>query len=539
MFAAKRIDFYLLNTKAVEEVYPAMNINAALVDKDSLRLKFFKDVLEMCQFVRVLHIDVINYDSTLYDKVYGVLGLMGCNLLHKPTHFSNRKLCQIPLMHRNVTSISIHGTETETFKKYLNILLPKYNLLKRNPQVYAEVNCRVDCDLSTLITMHIKQLHLLGSYSHCRVTLLMAGKLSNELTHLILKECHIDDSVPSTFVKAVENGDLPHLKRIELVDCEVSDSDWPEVPEFSFKTWKELDLIQLQNVLSKLTELTVHKLSDINIFIPLPLENITICKLEDIDSCNVEEINNIFGKGKMPNLSEMYLSADLQSPDKIALDSFLDGFNLHKTVKLEKLALARFIISAEQLKILSEKLAAVQLTELDLSWCSGFTDNLSVLFTHSFPTLNTLILSWCELNAKDLQSLARANLEGKLPQLRHLDISGPQEFEISDLFTRLVQWNHWTILETSDINVLNVEPQCLTSLEKLTLLGPQSEHPSVTRQWPHLKIIEVYHGTITSCIADGVERGMFPSLTTLRWLLSDYGKPFFKLLKANISVEGI
>ena len=65
LFAAIRIDFYLLNTKAIEKVYPAMNINAALVDKDSLRLKFFKDVLEMCQFVLVLHIDVIDYDSTL------------------------------------------------------------------------------------------------------------------------------------------------------------------------------------------------------------------------------------------------------------------------------------------------------------------------------------------------------------------------------------------------------------------------------------------------------------------------------------------
>ena len=213
--------------------------------------------------------------------------------------------------------------------------------------------------------------------------------------------------MPSTLIKAVQNGDLPHLKRIELVDSEVSDCEWPEVPEFSFQTWKELDLIQLQNVLSKLTELTVHKLSDINIIIPLPLENLTICKLEDIDSCNVEEINNVFGKGKMPNLSEMYLSADLQSPDKIALDSFLDGFNLHKTVKLEKLALQSFFISAEQLKILSEKLAAVQLTELDLSWSSGFTSSLSALFTHSFPRLNTLILSWCRLK----QTIYRVWLE--------------------------------------------------------------------------------------------------------------------------------
>ena len=176
-----------------------------------------------------------------------------------------------------------------------------------------------------------------------------------------------------------------------------------------------------------------------------------------------------------------------------------------------------FLISAEELEVLSEKLA-VQLTKLDLTHSSGLTGSLSVLFTHSFPrlnklipedcflnsndlqkvegklpqlrhldvswnndvkvsdlftnsfpTLNTLILSDCDLNSNDLQSLARANVEGKLPQLRHLDVSWNNDVKISDLFAHSAQWNQLTTFETADGNVLNVEPKCLISLEKLIL----------------------------------------------------------------------
>ena len=201
------------------------------------------------------------------------------------------------------------------------------------------------------------------------------------------------------------------------------------------------------------------------------------------------------------------------------LDTFLDELDPHKTVKLGKLKLNH--ISAEGLEILSEKLA-VRLTELDLA-SSGFTGRLSVLFTHSFPTLNTLKLSECELNSDDLQSLARANVEGKLPQLRHLDISENNDVKICDLFTHSAQWNQLTTLKASDENVLNVDPECLTSVEELILWTHESYLQSVTRRWPCLKVIEVASGDLADCIADGVERGMFPALKTVNYFQTIIG----------------
>ena len=161
--------------------------------------------------------------------------------------------------------------------------------------------------------------------------------------------------------------------------------------------------------------------SDIDLVIPVRLENLTVLKLEDMRGRNLQQINNILKKGKVPNLTELDISGKIG--DKVRLGKFLDEFDPHKAIKLEKLTSYYFTISAEELEILSEKLTDIQLTELDLSHSFGLTGNLSVLFTHSFPTLNTLILSYCGLNSNDLQSLARANVEGKLPQLRHLDIS--------------------------------------------------------------------------------------------------------------------
>ena len=149
-------------------------------------------------------------------------------------------------------------------------------------------------------------------------------------------------------------------------------------------------------------------------------------------------LNNVLKQGFLPNLSKLSVCAEQNKIHRI--NTFFREFDPNSVSKLEKLTLWGFIISAADIKILSEKLNSLQVTELVLSNSCGFTGNLLVLLTHSFPTLNTLILSHCDLNSDDLQSLARANVEGKLPQLEHLNISY-NSVDISDLFTHSAQWN--------------------------------------------------------------------------------------------------
>ena len=126
---------------------------------------------------------------------------------------------------------------------------------------------------------------------------------------------------------------------------------------------------------------------------------------------------------------------------------------------------------------------------------SGFTGSLSLLFRHSFPTLTTLTLWSSKLNSDDLMALSQTSAEGKLPQLRDLDISGNNTLKISDFFTNSVKWNQLKTLTTGDWNFLNVEPQFLTSLEELRLSMPLGLDvptlPPTTRRWSHLKVFRL------------------------------------------------
>ena len=265
------------------------------------------------------------------------------------------------------------------------------------------------------------------------------------------------------------------------------------------------------------------------------LENFSVFELRSEEGSKLQSLNDVLKQGLLPNLSALTLKGI-----QIKLDTFFREFDPNDTAKLEKLTLWGFNISAEELERLSEKLSSVRLTELYLHYSTGLTGNLSVLFTHRFPALNKLILHQCELNSEDLQSLARANVEGKLPQLRHLAISDNNDDMIGDLFTHSAQWNQLKTLYMTDGNILNVEPEFLTSLEELFVSWEEENPlPDFTRCWSGLKTIELEYGANIPVVSDGVERGMFPDLTAVRY--HNFESPIdelsiFKLFKANIVV---
>ena len=307
-FAAKRIDFHLLDTTAVEEMYPAMNINDPLLKADTLKLKFLKDVLEKCHCVSALYIKSGEEEKCDYEQADKVLGLMSSNFLSKLTCLSITGKYPTPSIHADPLAILIGFADLKDFTKYLNILLPKYNLLKMNPQVHAHVECHEPHhDLSTLITKHIKWLHLDATYKSLpfpQFTLFVSSTFPHcpQLTHFAMNHCHIDDSVPFALMKGVENGELPNLQRIELVYCTVTDCDWPAVPELSFETREKLNSSQVQKLLSKLTELTfriyIDQLSDTDLVIPVCLEKLSVLMVDGMESHNLQKLNDILKKRK-------------------------------------------------------------------------------------------------------------------------------------------------------------------------------------------------------------------------------------------------
>ena len=526
-----------------------MGIRKALLDEDTLKLEFFKQVFEKCDHVRVLQ---IRPDWTCNDfgtDVLGVLGLISRSLLSKLSLLSiseDSAPHAPPDLNSNALTVSIDSTDTDCYMEISKILKTRYDVLKRDPQVCARIwNSQ---DLKNLMQRHIKELHVVSNQDSTiydsKAPLYASGEFPScpQFTHFTAECFHVDNSVPAAFMKAVKDGKFPNLKRIELKYCTMNDCEWPQVPEFSCGLRTVTS--EMQKLLLKLTELEVwedeEKPLDIDRLIPVRLEKLSVLKLEFVQAAELQSLSDVLKQGILPNLSKLFVGPLVVEEIRIKLDTFLREFDPNHCVKLEKIALRECIISAEELERLSEKMSSDRLTELNLHGCTGLTGSLSVLFTNSFLRLNTLILGWCELNSNDLQSLARANVEGKLRQLRHLNISDENLYnKISDLFTHSAQWNQLTTLGTTDGSILNVESEFLTSLEELRLSrSEENQFPLVTRCWSGLKTIQLNYEGIT-CVADSVERGMFPDLTTVRLLCTYPGLnaiSLFKLFKANIVI---
>ena len=64
------------------------------------------------------------------------------------------------------------------------------------------------------------------------------------------------------------------------------------------------------------------------------------------------------------------------------------------------------------------------------------TNQLSILFTHAFPRLNTLILSGCHLNDTDMRSLASARSQGRLPKAKFINVFENGLKDILELLSR-------------------------------------------------------------------------------------------------------
>ena len=130
----------------------------------------------------------------------------------------------------------------------------------------------------------------------------------------------------------------------------------------------------------------------------------------------------------LPNLTELSVIVRLHETVDVEIP------NPEKLPRLEYLTLNRLLNSIEQVKQLGEKITRWKLKKLDLSDtdCLG-GGNLSNLLSHNFPSLQSLILVDCYLFLKgealnppdglDLKHLVKAKSYGRLPELKHLDVS--------------------------------------------------------------------------------------------------------------------
>ena len=171
------------------------------------------------------------------------------------------------------------------------------------------------------------------------------------------------------------------------------------------------------------------------------------------------------------------------------------GMTLETAANLESLAMKAFFWDVGKLV---ETVTRCRLKRLDISYCAGLAGNLRKFLREKFLILQTLILSHCGLNSEDLLGLAEAHVEGRLPELRHLDISrNPQcGGHLESLFQFSCTWDNLLTLNVQqhciktecetrellsrDVGVLfrQVEAGCLRNIEEISFTAYYANYPS-------------------------------------------------------------
>ena len=164
----------------------------------------------------------------------------------------------------------------------------------------------------------------------------------------------------------------------------------------------------------------------------------------------------------LPNLTQLSLSMYLTDGDQ-----HLEGIDSQHIHLLKDIKLRRFVFGKRGLKTWCDNTLRQNLCKLQVCQSSGVREMLSEILSSSLPYLNSLILRNCELNHQDLQSLRTANVDGRLPALKHLDISQNQKLQgkLSHLLN--CDWNTLISFNAEQIHFTGDEIKDLSDVKTL------------------------------------------------------------------------
>ena len=157
-YVAKRIDSKVFDPFEIGKRYPAID----MLPPASLGLsifQFFRDTLNKCKLIVVLHVTsylVVTRASAVSDRI---LGLMNIDLVDRLTEFIiGRRIFKLENIDNNSLALSL-DVRCDDALETMNLLLQKYSLTQRNPQIYMLIDTVYACDLTTFLSKYTKELY--------------------------------------------------------------------------------------------------------------------------------------------------------------------------------------------------------------------------------------------------------------------------------------------------------------------------------------------------------------------------------------------
>ena len=569
------IDIFQIKMTEFAERFPAFNPLDGETE-NQLIWEFFVKVLSMCCNMKELYFSPdhpVRWLLESRDDILSSINVIG---------------------NEDVSSPNISGdfVVLEDPWNYMGIV-DRYSVDNRHPCLVLHVEARgivvhrKTFDLSKYATACLGKLHLSGDFfayvRHDIPSCLF-------LTELSFDRLLTDDGVLVGLSKAVKEGKLPQLARLIFIGCGALSGRLPMLFSNKWETLNHLEFTRCElnktdieylaghenRICPNLTSLTLEldeesircataqdvfkkcwpKLTQLNLgrsgvgrstldllheddFKALNIPTLTYLKLHRFVN-SPKSLNIAVMSAKSPILQVLDLSHSLRISGKLFILTCRTFPSLAHLVVSDCGLNSQDLCSLAQVNI---KGRLPELKHLDISHNNELHGQLQYLFSsgekwqkllslrYSFPSLNSLIMSDCGLHSEDLCSLAQAGVEGKLPQLRHLDVSKNNNLSghLEKLFSFGQQWNqllslnvkHWGVISRKDFPMLLTIAQsgCLGSLQKL-VISTQRVDGIEKGRWLHLNQLHIMYtpshfAHILGPMTKAIERGVFPNLARL------------------------
>ena len=552
MYILNRMNVIQLDFDDLGTIFPALDIDHVHKMKVELRISLLEDVLPKCD--NTIDLIVTRRSDNRCDAAVLSCGSRMQNLT-SVTVVDDRT----DVITTDVDVIQQSGSEdfnvVIAVREEIDIEELLTHCIAPDKQACVQMVVKADeLNLSEVAKGDIKQLNLVSPRLG-RSRLLSNSGISfcPSLTSLTLTRLDIDKSVITALCKATQTGNLESLLQLRLVACKGLEGKLPEL--FKNTRWPHLTDLDLHR--SDLDISDIQVLSDIprdpstSTFprltsLALSLDCIEIVKERLLlilfhlrwTRLNSMSLHGILFDGcshlykaltheQFPSLQKLRLSTNIGLP--------IEGLSILPTVS--DLALNHFSLEAD-FSMLAQAPVVQNLTSLNLSHCSGIRGNLAMLLSQEFPSLTSLILSGSVLGSQDFSHLAEASVNGKLPELKYLDVSHNLG-ELEGLFGYFCRWERLECLviengtngtsgsagrSSLDILAIKVRSGCLGSLRELRFTaGGGNYYPKITRnlRWGSLNTLHISHaGTDESVVLEPIARaaedGQFPILRLVR-----------------------
>ena len=215
-YVAERIDSKVFDTNKISDRYPAIDMLLPPAQSERLKIKFFHDILSKCKHVTSLHVHHSQLIIIAKRCIEQFFELIGKDLTDRMTTIiigdDTLKLKEIDYDSLILSIDSDYDDALQT----INLMLKKYNLSKRNPQVYSRINGGYKNKELTDITPFLRTYNIQELCIENHISGFGAFSRNPRLTHLTFQNQHIEESVPRA---AIHVGKLPSLRHVTLIEC--------------------------------------------------------------------------------------------------------------------------------------------------------------------------------------------------------------------------------------------------------------------------------------------------------------------------------